>query len=147
MSRTSRLLNAVPTLVLASPAHRLMSGRYALLEFTGRRSGRAYRTPVAYLHEGSRVLLSTDSLWWRNLSDRPAVTLRLRGRVVTGSARVVADDREAADVLGALVRGVRGYSRPAGLHSHAGHVSEEELLRAVTTGGRRSIVVLLDAPR
>lgn len=97
MPRTSRLINAVPSLVLASPAHGVLSRRYALLEFTGRRSGRTYRTPVAYVREGSRVLLSTDSLWWRNLADRAVVRLRLRGHVVTGSARVVNDDQEAAE--------------------------------------------------
>ncbi len=146
MSRLSRLANAVPAAVLASPAHRLLSRRYALLEFTGRRSGRTYRTPVAYLRDGSRVVLSTDSPWWRNLPDRPAVRLRLAGRGVTGLARVVTEDREAADLLVALVQAVPGYARPAGLSSRGGAVSDDELLRAVTTGGRRSIEVTLDTP-
>ena len=143
MSRLSRLANAVPALVLASPLHRLLSGRYALVEFTGRRTGARYRTPVAYVRDGRRVLLSTDSPWWRNLIDRPEVRLRLRGRVVAGRARIVADEHEAALVLGALVRAVPGYRRPAGLAADGGRVSDEELLRAVTTGRRRSIEVTL----
>lgn len=117
MSRAARLLDAVPSLVLASAVHTLMSRRYALLECTSRRSGRTYRTPVADVHEGSHVLLSTDSPWWRNLAERPVVRLHLRGHVVTGSARVVNDDQK------------------------------QELLRAVTTGCRRSIKVVLDGPR
>jgi len=120
VSRLSRLANAVPALVLASPLHRLLSGRYALLEFTGRRTGRLYRTPVAYVRDGERVLLSTDSPWWRNVSDRPEVRLRLRGRDVPG------------------------YRRPAGLAVDDGRVSDEELLRAVTRGGRRSIEITLE---
>lgn len=148
MSRTSRLLNAVPSLVLRSPAHRLMSSRYALLEFTGRRSGRTHRTPGAYLRQGSHVLLSTDSPWWHNLTDEPAVRLRLRGHELTGVARVIAEDSEAATVLGQLVQGVPGYARPAGLHRTNGQASEAELLRAVTSGRRRrSIDVALDTPR
>jgi deazaflavin-dependent oxidoreductase (nitroreductase family) len=147
VSRLSRLANAVPALVLASPLHRLLSGRYALVEFAGRRTGVRYRTPVAYVRDGRRVLLSTDSPWWRNLDDRPEICLRLRlrlrGREVDGRARVVTEDREAAQVLGALVRAVPGYRRPAGLAAEGGQVSDEELLRAVTTGGRRSIEITL----
>lgn len=79
MSWISRLTNAAPMSVLHSPVHRLMSGRYAVIEFTGRRSGRTYRTPIAYVRDGSRVLLSTDSSWSCNLPDRPEVRLRLRG--------------------------------------------------------------------
>ena len=146
MSHASRLANAVPSLVLSSPAHRLLSGRYALLEFTGRRTGRTYRAPIPYVRHGSQVLLSTDSPWWRDLADRPAVRLRLRGRDVRGSALVVADEREAAGVLGTLVPGVRGYSRTAGL-GNAAQLSDGDLLRAVTTGGRHSIEVTVDDVR
>ena len=147
MYLTSRLRNAVPTLVLASAAHRLMSGRYAPLELTGRRSGRTYRIPVADVRDGTRVLLSTDSPWWRTIADRPVVRLRLQGHVVTGSARIVTDDREAAKVLNALVQGVPGCSRPAGVASRGGRGSEHELPPAVTTGGRRSIEVALSGSR
>lgn len=56
MSRISRLTNAVPMLVLHSPAHRVMSGRYAVIEFTGRRSGRTYRTVVGDEAEAAEVL-------------------------------------------------------------------------------------------
>ena len=74
------LKNSVPTLVLRSPLHPLMSGRYALLSFTGRRTGRRYTTPVAYTRDGAdRLLLSTDSPWWRNLAGGAPVSLRLAG--------------------------------------------------------------------
>lgn len=143
MARMSRLTNAVPSLVLRSPAHRLMSGRYTVLEFTGRTTGRTFRTPVAYVQDGSRVLVSTDSAWWRNLVDRPDVRLRLRGQEVPGTARVVDDDTEAADILAELVRRVPGYARPAGLTTTRGEVPVRELERAVSAG-RRSIEIRLD---
>ena len=143
MARMSRLMNAVPSLVLRSPAHRLMSGRYAVLEFTGRTTGRKFRTPVAYAQDGSRILVSTDSAWWKNLVDRPDVRLRLQGRGVYGTARVVGDETEAADILGELVRRVPGYARPARLATMHGNVPMPELQRAVADG-RRSIEILLD---
>ncbi|MCI2237676.1 nitroreductase family deazaflavin-dependent oxidoreductase [Paenibacillus sp. TRM 82003] len=143
MSRTSRLLNAAPSLLLASPAHRVVRRRCTLLEFTGRRTGRHHRTPVAYVRHGSRVLVSTDSPWWRNLREQPAVRVRLRGDDRTGSARLVEDAGEAADALATLVRAVPGRARPAGLSRRGGVVPREELLRAVTSGGSRSIVITL----
>lgn len=141
--RVSRLMNAVPTAVLSSPAHRLMSGRYAVLEFTGRLSGRTFRTPIAYVQDGSIILLSTDSPWWRNLVQQPTVRLLLRGQEVVGTASVVDDEAEAVSILGELVRGVPGYSRPAGLKASGGEVPVQELQRAVTHG-RRSIKVRLE---
>jgi deazaflavin-dependent oxidoreductase (nitroreductase family) len=147
MSRFSRLANSVPMLVLGSPAHRLLSGRYTVLEFTGRTSGRTYRTPVAYVADGHRVLISTDSRWWRNLADRPAVRMRLRGGWVRGEARMLEDPVEAARALRELVERVPGYSRPAGLAVVGGRVSDLELERAVNSGGRRSIEVCLEVSR
>lgn len=128
------LMNAMPTAILRTPVlHRLMSGRYLLLTFTGRTTGRQYRTPVAYRRTGARLVLSTDSPWWRNLEVEPAVSVLLRGRQQTGIARRVTDPAEAATELGRLVQEVPGYRRAAGLSSQSGGgVSDDELLRAVT---------------
>jgi deazaflavin-dependent oxidoreductase (nitroreductase family) len=146
MTRMSRLTNAVPSLVLRSPWHRLMSGRYAVLEFTGRTTGRTFRTPVAYVQDGSRVLMSTDSGWWRNLVHGPDVRLRLRGCEVHGTARVVDDRAEAVDVLDELVHRVPGYARPAGLAATRGEVPVSELERAVAEGRRSIEISLVGAP-
>lgn len=63
------LMNAVPLLVLTTPLiHRLMSRRYLVLRFTGRVSGRRYTLPVAYVADGGRLVVSTDSQWWRNIA-------------------------------------------------------------------------------
>lgn len=146
MMRMSRLTNAVPSLVLHSPGHRLMSGRYAVLEFTGRTTGRTFRTPVAYVQDGSRVLVSTDSRWWRNLAGRPDVRLRLRGREVHGTARVVDDRAEALHILDELVRRVPGYARPAHLATTHGEVPVPELQRALAQGRRSIEIRLVGAP-
>ena len=60
MSTVARLLNAVPMLVLHSPAHRLLSGRYAVLEFTGRRSGRTVQPLVPLSRAQSRQARRAD---------------------------------------------------------------------------------------
>jgi len=138
-------MNAVPTTVLRTPLlHRLLSGRYLLLTFTGRSTGRRYRTPVAYRTTPEGITFSTDSRWWRNLLAEPAVELFLRGRRARGVARAVDDVAEAAELLGHLVDGVPGYRRAAGLRAErGGRVGAAELVRAVTEERRVFAVQVL----
>src|SRR5437763_480835 len=42
----NRTVNPMLRLLLQSPVHRLVSGRFALITYTGRRSGRQYTIPV-----------------------------------------------------------------------------------------------------
>jgi hypothetical protein len=67
--------------------------------YTGRRSGREYVLPVQYACQGERLVVlpqgAESKKWWRNfLSPRP-VTLRLKGRLRDGTARVVHPDDPA----------------------------------------------------
>jgi F420H(2)-dependent quinone reductase len=64
----------------------MLNSRYLVIEFTGRKTGRIFRTPVAYVADGERVLLSTDSPWWRNFITPAPVRLWPRGRLWQGTA-------------------------------------------------------------
>lgn len=124
----STLMNAVPRFVLRSPAHRLLSGRYCLLEFVGRTSGTAYVLPVAYVQRGGELFLSTDSRWWRNLVAGREFTVRLRGERRRATAfRVTGHSARAA--LAELVT-IRGYAKAAGLTTVGGVIPSSELERA-----------------
>jgi deazaflavin-dependent oxidoreductase (nitroreductase family) len=108
--------NKVPALLLRSPLHPLLSGRYALLSFTGRRTGRVYTTPVAYARHGQdRLVLSTDSRWWRNLAGGAAVTVRLAGADRPGRAMPLGDRDRAEAELHRLVGTIGSYARWAGI--------------------------------
>jgi len=80
-------------LLLRTPvAHRLASGKLALMTVTGRKSGRAYTFPVAYTQDGDTVRITVGwperKIWWRNLrSDDTPVRIRIRGTDRTGHAR------------------------------------------------------------
>jgi len=92
----NRTVNPLVRAVLASPAHRLLSGRLALIAVSGRRSGRVFTLPVGYHREGERVTITIDwperKLWWRNLRGGAPVSLLLGGVRRTGVARVREDD-------------------------------------------------------
>lgn len=99
-----RLLDRFVSAFLRSRLHGLFGlDRFGmLLTYTGRRSGRRYTLPLAYMREGETVTtfaLFTNTVWWKNLRDGAPVTLRLRGRDVPGTAEVVEDPGAVADGL------------------------------------------------
>lgn len=113
------LLNQVPKAILRSPLHATMSRRFLLLSFQGRKTGRWYHLPLAYLRRDGEVIMTTDSGWWRNLRGGRSVQLRLAGRRVTGKAWAVTDETEVEAALRDLVASQPSYLRLAGMHSNA----------------------------
>lgn len=139
-SLRTRVMNAVPTVVLCSPAHPLLSGKYLILTFTGRSTGRRYSTPVAYVRQGSRLIIATDSPWSLNVSDGRPVTVLLRGRPRQGFARRIDDLAAAASGLRQLVDQVPGYASAAGLDRSGSTVADAEIHRAVA--GPRTVIAI-----
>lgn len=78
------------------------SGRMAVIETTGRRTGRRHRTPVGYVeHPDGRVWLGAgreEAHWPRNLIADPACRLRLRDDEAAYEARELAGEERAAAV-------------------------------------------------
>lgn len=120
MGEFAKAMNKVPALILRSPLHGLMSGRYLLLTFMGRKSGKRYTTPVAYLREGDAFLMTTDSPWWGNLRGGAPVTLRVRGRQYEGTGEAVTDETEVVRVLDEFLQTQPGYGRFVGVKPGAG---------------------------
>lgn len=85
-----RLQNPLMLWLLRSPLHGIVSQKYLLITFTGRKSGKQYTTPVQYGRHNDTVwvLTSRDYIWWRNLRGGTAVTLQLRGKIVNGQANI-----------------------------------------------------------
>jgi hypothetical protein len=90
---TNLVLNRLLIPLLESRAGRPLGARLAVVEYTGRRSGRRHRLVTQYVVEGSTVLIGVGmadrKTWWRNfLSVHP---LRLAGRDYDAAAHVVRD--------------------------------------------------------
>ena len=87
----NRTVNPALQMILRSPAHRLASGRFALITYTGRRSGREYTIPVLYRDKGDEVTIAVGwpdrKVWWRNLTGEGGpVRLVVRGKELRGHA-------------------------------------------------------------
>jgi hypothetical protein len=87
----NRAVNPVLRTVLQSPAHKLASARFALITYTGRRSGREYTIPVFYRDKGDEVTIAVGwpdrKVWWRNLTGEGGrVRLIVQGHELRGHA-------------------------------------------------------------
>ena len=88
------LVNALVRTILRSPWHALMSPRLLLLTFTGRKSGKAFTTPIRYVQEGQtlRLKVLVKYSWWKNLRELATVRVLLRGKMRTGRAEVLPEE-------------------------------------------------------
>jgi F420H(2)-dependent quinone reductase len=98
----NRTLNPALELLLRSPLHPLASGRFALIAYTGRRTGRRYTIPVLYREAGDEVTIAVGwpdrKVWWRNLTGEGGpVELVVAGRRLRGHA--VATHEPGRDAL------------------------------------------------
>jgi deazaflavin-dependent oxidoreductase (nitroreductase family) len=91
--------NGLVLAVLRSPAHWLLSGMAIELRYVGRRTAREYVLPVQYARSGEQLVVKPQavrrSTWWRNFRTPAPVTVRLAGRIRTGTAHLVAADEPA----------------------------------------------------
>jgi F420H(2)-dependent quinone reductase len=138
MGGFAKVMNKVPMAVLRSPLHHSMSGKYLLLTFTGRKSGRMYTTPVAYLKEEETFLMTTDSPWWKNLRGRDGagtpVTVWVKGREYEGIGEAVTDETEVAHVLDRFLQMQPGYGKFVGVKGGAGGWVDPSMLEEAARG-------------
>jgi hypothetical membrane protein len=80
IGRLFRTLNPIMRSLIRSPLHPLMSRRLLVITYTGRRTGRRYSTPIAYVPDGETILIAGGAPWWRNIGTDSTVSVRLRGR-------------------------------------------------------------------
>ncbi len=113
-----RWVNAMVKALLETPGVERFLGRaLALITVTGKRSGKAYTTPVTYYRDDDSVIVLTKRfrVWWRNLAEKPDVELRLAGRTFHGKARASVGDERELPTLVKLLEGRRADARAYGL--------------------------------
>ena len=86
-----RLWNPLMRRLIDSPVHWPLSRWFAVLAWTGRKTGRRYSTPVSYVREGRTAYVTTGDRWWRNLTGGALVAMRIAGRWQEGNAAPLAD--------------------------------------------------------
>ena len=98
-----KLLNPLMKLLLNSPFHQGMSKRVMVISFTGRKTGKRYSTPVAYVLEGDHIFVVTYSPWWKNFKEPAPVQMRIQGKNVAGTAVFVGDAVRIKQIVHTLI--------------------------------------------
>lgn len=133
------LMNPLMRLVLSTPLGGPI-GALALLEFTGRRSGRAYRVPVFLRELDGRAFVITPAPWRANFVHGAPVLVHHRGRARPMVGTLDPDAEVAARAVRTLLaNGVP--DRQIGIRVSEGHrVTVDDMERL----GRR--ILRLDEP-
>jgi hypothetical protein len=97
------VINVPMRALLGLPLPTPLGGRLMLVFLTGRRTGKAYRQPVSYVHDGSTLLTPGGGNWKWNLEDGRPVRVRLRGRDVLVRPELVSDVDEIERLLETMV--------------------------------------------
>jgi len=125
--------NGTMKFLLRSPLHKLVSGNMMLVTVKGRKSGKAYTTPVNYIQD-QRVVYGTslkERTWWKNLRGGSEAVLRLRGQDVRATAEVVEDDPGVTAQLTIYLAKAPQYARYFGVSLDGeGKINLEEAAKA-----------------
>jgi hypothetical protein len=116
----------------------------ALLEFSGRRSGKRYAVPVGYHELDGDVLILTAGTWKVNLRGGAEVELVHDGQARPMRAELIEDADEVARIYSALLERI-GFTQAKatriGLKVLVDRVPTTEEIRGAV-GGRRAVVRL-----
>ena len=87
--------------LIRSPFHRLLSKNFMTVSFSGWKSGKSYLVPVNYTRQGDNLVTFSyrDRTWWRNLRGGAPVVLRLEGKDVSATSRVLNNEAEVMEAL------------------------------------------------
>ena len=106
-----------------------------LLEFAGRKSGRALSTPISYHvdEQGAHCFTTRSFGWWRNLLSGDAVILTIRGERWRSTPQVETSDHVLmGERLAAFLSAVPRDAPHAGVRlDDEGHPNREDIRRVV----------------
>jgi hypothetical protein len=129
-----RAWNPAMRVLLGSPVHWPLSRWFAVLSWTGRKTGRRYSTPVSYVREGTTVWLTTGDEWWHNFAGGAPVAIRLGGRWYEGGGMAVIDRVESMREHRRIFATNAWFRRLAGIPGRVGGPDSEALDRALAAG-------------
>ena len=132
------LANRVMRGVLRTPLlSRAVGGKLVTLYFTGRKSGRQFNLPVAYLPYEGDLLIGTPFRWGRNLRTGETIKVRLKGRLREADVRVYSDEADVVHLYGVMSRGNHAFANfnKIGLDAD-GNPKQEDLHMAWLAGAR-----------
>lgn len=134
-----RLWNPFMKRLLKSPLHQPWSRWFLIIEWTGRKTGRVYRTPVSYLRHDQALLITTGDIWWKNLVGGAPVRVWVGGRARRATADVIATEDDAVALHQRMFSKRPFFAALAGIDRR----EPGQIVRSVR-GGRRMVRVRIE---
>lgn len=92
------LVNRILRGLLSTPLLcRVVGKRLVTLYVVGRKTGRRYVLPVAYVRDGDALLIGTPFGWVRNLRTDEPITVRFKGKRRVAGVHVYADEPDVVE--------------------------------------------------
>ena len=133
-----RMTNVVMRGLLSTPVISSEIGkRLITLHVVGRKSGKHYDVPVAYLdHEGA-ILIGTPFAWGKNLRTGEPLEVQYKGKRRTADVEVVKDETGVVALYDVICRGNHAFARFNKVKlDAAGNPDPGDLRAAWENGGR-----------
>jgi hypothetical protein len=140
-----RVWNPVMKAILRSPLHWPLSRWFAVISWTGRKTGKRYSTPISYLQEGSTVFVTTGDRWWRNVDGGGPIHLRLRGRTIDTIATPITEPERSWAEHARLFRAHGWFRRLSGIPADGRGGADRAKLSEALANGR--VLVRIELPR
>jgi deazaflavin-dependent oxidoreductase (nitroreductase family) len=132
------LANRVVRGLLRAPLLSGVVGEYLLtLYVVGRKSGRRFAVPVAYVEHDGLLLIGSPFGWGRNLRTGEPVQIRWKGRRRPAEVEVVTDEAGVARDYALIARGNRNFAKFNEIRfDPEGNPDPADLRRAWVAGAR-----------
>jgi len=141
-----RVVNVPMRRLLGLPFPTPLGDRLMLLYLVGRKTGRQYRQPVSYVHDGATLLTPGGGRWKLNLVPGQPVRIRLRGKDIRARPEIVGDIAEVEALLERMAASNPMALRFVGVGRDPDGRLERAPLETAVTYGFRIIRWHLDEP-
>jgi deazaflavin-dependent oxidoreductase (nitroreductase family) len=132
------LVNAFTRAALSTPGVAKGIGRKLILLYVfGRKSGKRYAIPIAYMEHDGKVLIGTQFGWSRNLRTGDPIQVRYKGRLRSADVEVVENAERVADLYTLMCRDNHAFAKFHNIGFDAkGEPDPEAVRQAVRLGAR-----------
>jgi deazaflavin-dependent oxidoreductase (nitroreductase family) len=135
-----RLVNLVVRGLLRTPGLcSLIGSRLLTLYLVGRKSGRRYPVPVAYLADGDDLLLGTSARWRHNLRAGQPVAVRLRGKHRWADVTTYTTESDVVSAYARMARSNPTFAKLNSIRLSDDGEPDNSDLRLAWLGGARAI--------
>ena len=129
-----RIVNVPMRFILSLRTGTPLGKRLMLVYLAGRKSGRHYRQPISYVHDGETLLTPGGGKWKLNLVEGDPTHVRLRGEDISLRAELVRDADEVERLLGVMSATNPMVGRFVPIPKREGHYDRERLDLAIRHG-------------